>query len=94
MILQAPLIHLNGSSKARLKEDLAEAYQAIREASLKLHATAPHQRDYYPLPDGAWECARDQYLSRLKRLEEIEKELLAVRLAISEGKTEVEHGNE
>lgn len=45
--LEVPTVHLNGTSKGQLIEDLQEATFALDAAIQKLQACAPHGRDYH-----------------------------------------------
>jgi hypothetical protein len=73
--MQLPLIHLNGTSKKSLLEDIEEAYSALNAALSKLAQTGPNGRDYYPLPGNAFEVARQEHMARLGKLFEVKKEL-------------------
>lgn len=80
--LQAPLVHLNGTGADGLREQLQASCEAISLAAEALRAGAPHGRDYYPLPDGAFEAARAQYYSQLERLEVVRAEIMEVYRAV------------
>ncbi len=51
--LQAPLIHLNGTSAERLLEAIENAYQSLGESLKLLREVSPNGRDYYPLEAAA-----------------------------------------
>ena len=72
-----PTIHLNGTSPERLAEQYGTAKIAVLRAIEALSATAPHGRDYYPVP-GALVQAQREHLNRLARLEAIQRELSAL----------------
>lgn len=74
MKLQAPIVHLNGSSAANLIEQHKDAIRAIAAAQDALCSAAPHARDYYVVP-GAFELARAQHQERLDRLAAVREEL-------------------
>lgn len=80
--MQLPTIHLNGTSKERLVEDLCEASNAIDAAYDKLKQCGPNGRDYYPQGPEAMERAQAEHFSRLKRLDAVKKEVDALTLAI------------
>ena len=84
--LQMPLLHLNGSGYHNLSKALEEAQMAIMDACEALNQTAPHGRDYYPLKDGAYEKARDEHLSRGRKLCEVMDELMAIQHRLYECK--------
>jgi hypothetical protein len=46
--LAVPTIHLNGTSRESLMEDLLGAYHALTEAIAALGRACPNGRDYYP----------------------------------------------
>jgi hypothetical protein len=75
--LTVPTVHLNGTGETGLVEPLRAAYAAIRDALGALNEAAPHGRDYY-LTTGAYERARDEHLDRVRRLESVGDELIAL----------------
>ena len=79
-----PTIHLNGTSKAELLEQLRNAYTAVRNAQKVLQEAAPNGRDYYPQGPGAILQAQSEYESRLTRLQDVAKELEEIQEAIYE----------
>lgn len=72
-----PTIHLNGTSKKTLLEDLQNAHEKIREAMSALAYTAPHERDYYVKKDAqfAYAQAREEHGYRVTMLRKILSEL-------------------
>jgi hypothetical protein len=62
-----PTVHLNGTSKERLLEDLRKAHDAIEQARYAI--PVPHGRDYYPQGEDALGKALDQCLKQIKSLE-------------------------
>jgi hypothetical protein len=72
----APTVHLNGTSRKELVEQLAEGWRKTSEAMTALQNGAPHARDYYiqTNPD-AYNIARAQHSDRLRRLQSIKDEL-------------------
>lgn len=79
--ITAPVLHLNGSSKAALREDLESAHAAVTAALEALSITAPNARDYYLRP-GTWEQATREHVSRLDRLQTVRAELMEIWEAI------------
>lgn len=73
--LQLPTIHLNGTSRDGLVDPLVEAYGKLGDAYDSLKQTAPNGRDYYPQGPAAFEAARQQHESRLRRVDELRSEL-------------------
>jgi hypothetical protein len=82
--LMVPTVHLNGTSKMSLLEGYETAYNAVKLAIDALVDTAPHGRDYYVEADDAYSKARDQYLDRLRKLEEVQRDLEELYRAVLE----------
>jgi hypothetical protein len=82
--MQLPTIHLNGTSKAELIEQLCEASQAIDLAYSALKQAAPNGRDYYPQGPEAYTAARAQHEDRLRRLDAVKAEIDELAMAISD----------
>jgi hypothetical protein len=80
--MQLPCIHLNGTSKDRLIEDLCKASHALNEAYEALKQTAPNGRDYYPLGPDAFKQADKEHVDRLRRLDAIKGEVDQLTIAI------------
>ena len=62
-----PLIHLNGSGKRALLDQLCAAYRAVQDAMGALRQAYPNGRDYYPEP-GRLQKAEAQYQARMAHL--------------------------
>lgn len=73
--LQKPLIHLNGSGAIALLDALNNAYHRCQDAMEAIRKTAPNGRDYYPLGDNAYKQAREEYDSRIERINSVAMEL-------------------
>ena len=80
--LQVPCIHMNGTSAKSLKDDLCEAYKALRDAYTALKRTAPNGRDYYPEGPESLDRAIADHRHRLERIDEVCEELTAIAEAI------------
>jgi hypothetical protein len=80
--LAVPTIHLNGTSRENLMEDLLGAYHALTEAITALGRACPNGRDYYPQGNDALSAALEDHRSRLARLESVKAELMQVAEAI------------
>ena len=74
-MIEAPTIHLNGSSEQRLLDALVAATVALRAAEDAVAETAPHGRDYYVQQDGRFEEAQRQHRARMVALELVRTEL-------------------
>ncbi len=81
--LAIPMIHRNGSSRSVLHEDLSDACDAIRLAVEACQLTAPNLRDYYLQGESAFNVAKAQHESRLRRLQDVHQELFAILEAIA-----------
>lgn len=77
-----PTIHMNGTNRNRLLDDICGATNALREAIRKLCETGPNGRDYYPQGPDAFRAAQAEHQSRLERLGSVQTELEALALAI------------
>lgn len=77
-----PTIHLNGTSKAALLDDLGEAAVAIDAAYRAVKQTAPNGRDYYPQGPLALGAALAEHEDRLRRLDAVKAEIEALMDAI------------
>jgi hypothetical protein len=77
-MLVLPTIHLNGTSKEVLFEDLSNALYAVTLAMEAVQATAPHGRDYYTQSGNALQQALAQHASRLHSLQTVYDELEAI----------------
>jgi len=83
--MQAPTIHLNGTSRESLLYDLSGASDALRIAIEELAETAPNARDYYVQSDPeAYRKARTEHEARMAKLQEVRADLEAIMLAIGE----------
>lgn len=80
--LEIPLIHLNGTSRETLEEQVSTAYRAILNAVKALEGMAPNGRDYYPRGDAAFARATEQHRSRADRLVAIKDELMAYHMLL------------
>lgn len=73
-----PTVHLNGTSKKELVEQLMTAHTALGEAYSALQAAAPNGRDYYPQGPGAIQLALREHGERLQALQKIRDELVVI----------------
>lgn len=77
-----PTIHLNGTSKQSLLDDLDEAFSALNEAFDKLKRTAPNGRDYYLQGEEAFIKAGDAHTTRLRKVHDVIGEIQELMIAI------------
>jgi hypothetical protein len=64
----APVVNLNGSSKASLLEAFWNAHSALVAAQGAFASIAPHGRDFQTAPQGTFERARLQWALRATEL--------------------------
>lgn len=83
--LEAPSIHLNGTSKAALSEGYEKAVEALTKALDALGETAPNARDYYPKGPGAYHRAVGEHAARVSRLRAVQGELYWLHESLDEG---------
>ena len=79
-----PTIHMNGTSKADLLNQVCDALSALRKAQEALQCASPNGRDYYVQEAGALTKALDQHCARLRKLNEVKNELEAIAEHIAE----------
>lgn len=84
-MMTLPTIHMNGTSKESLIDDLCEASLAINTAYEALKRTAPNGRDYYPQGPDALSAAVKEHDDRCRRLDAIKAEIDELTIAIDEG---------
>ena len=91
--MQAPMIHRNGTSREALLDQVCEAARAVWEATLALERASPNQRDYYTFQGAAeaWQRARDEHGSRMRRLTSVVEELRNLADAIANDDTDPPH---
>lgn len=73
--LAVPTIHINGSSREFLINDMLQATDAIRAAIDAVRKAAPNARDYYPQGTGAFDRAMTEHRARLAKLESVWSEI-------------------
>jgi len=78
----APIIHLNGTSKEMLMDELEAAYYALGNAYDAVKKSGPNGRDYYPVP-GLMEKAVEQHSSRLTAIDAVRESISRQLVAIS-----------
>jgi hypothetical protein len=76
--LTVPTVHINGTSRDELLEQIRDAYLAIGKAMEALAKASPNGRDYYPQGDEACRAARKEHQSRAERLASVRDELLTI----------------
>lgn len=78
-----PTVHLNGTSKDALVEQLRHAVEAVNRAIDAVSSAAPHGRDYYVQADkDAFTIAARQHAARVVKLSEVAKELETIAIGV------------
>ncbi|HEU5463457.1 MAG TPA: hypothetical protein VFV82_04960 [Candidatus Binatia bacterium] len=70
-----PTIHMNGTSREELLDQLCKAGAALRDAMGALAEASPNGRDYYVQGDGAIRQALAEHAARREKLAEVLKEI-------------------
>ena len=73
--MMKPTIHMNGTSRSELERQLCEACVAVLKAKHALVDAAPNGRDYYLQGDDAFTRANNEHVERLRKLDEVGREL-------------------
>lgn len=73
--MQKPTIHLNGSGRENLANQLRFAAEELDRAMVALRRAAPHGRDYYPQGDEAINVAISEHEARLAKLQSVHADL-------------------
>lgn len=88
-MIVTPTIHPNGTSGADLLSQTVDAILALSGAIHALRAAGPNGRDYYVQQDvTAFAQAQQQHEDRLKKLTEVQADLVAISEAIHTQMTE------
>lgn len=67
----SPTIHLNGTSREQLLEQVTEAANALRTALNLIQEAHPNARDYYPQGPTAYRDAEAEHQARSRRVQEV-----------------------
>jgi hypothetical protein len=78
MALLVPTVHLNGTAKSDLIEQLEQAYDALATAQIKLSEAEPNGRDFYPQGTYAIIEAVGQHVERLQKIRSVQAEINAI----------------
>jgi hypothetical protein len=82
--MMVPTIHLNGTSKAALMEQISNASAAIEEAFIALCEMTPNGRDYYLQGQDAIHKAVAEHQQRKNKVLVVKAELESLAIAIDE----------
>ena len=80
-----PTIHLNGTSKDELLQQVCDANNALNAAISKLLEATPNARDYYPQGPDAFRSAQKEHHERYMRLQAVRGELEELACGIVDG---------
>ena len=80
--MMIPSIHLNGTSRDELVEQLIKAARSLRLAIEALGEATPNGRDYYVQGPSALHQARGEHRVRLGKLQDVYDELETLAEAI------------
>jgi hypothetical protein len=85
---KVPTIHLNGTSKEELLDQVVAAVRGCRKAMEAIRTAWPNGRDYYIQGPDAFGQAVEEWKSRVERIDSVMKELTEIGRAIADhGKT-------
>ncbi len=73
--MRKPTVHLNGTSRRELENQLTEAGSAVYLAMRKLNEAAPNARDYYPQGEGVFSEAMREHAARMTKLADVYRDL-------------------
>lgn len=82
----APIIHLNGTSRLQLIDNLEAVWYAIDKAMDALREAGPNGRDYYP-QTGLMDKALEQHRWRGETLEAVKRSITEEMMLIQEQST-------
>ena len=77
-----PIIHLNGTSREELVDQLREVSRHLRRAGDALAAATPNGRDYYPGGPKLFQAARSEHRRRQVQLSDLKREIDTMALNI------------
>jgi hypothetical protein len=82
--LIVPTVHLNGTSKETLMDQITDAAQALRLAMEAIREAAPNARDYYVQGPNAFQEVQRQHCARINRLADVYTEYMEIAEAIAD----------
>jgi hypothetical protein len=77
-----PTVHLNGTSREMLVDQLSDAAQAVHAAGRELALATPNGRDFYPQGPAAIGRALAEHNDRMLRLQSVARELEEIAQAV------------
>jgi hypothetical protein len=76
--MQLPAIHSNGTGKATLLREYRKGVEKVDDAIAAVRDITVHGRDYYIIGPEAGSVAMEEHRDRLKRLEAVKDDLVAI----------------
>ena len=76
--MEYPTIHLNGTSKQELIDQLCDACNALNDAASAIANTRPNGRDYYVQDDRNFPKALEEHSRRINLLISVRNELMQI----------------
>lgn len=76
--MRIPTVHLNGTGKEELAEQVLHAGSMLRLAITAMESAAPNGRDYYPQGPDAIREAQEEHRDRVRRVQAVRDELCAM----------------
>lgn len=83
--MMIPTVHLNGTSKEALVEQLCNVSNALEAVFQALRQATPNGRDYYPQGNTALEEALKEHFVRQNKVDALKKEIDALAEAVDQG---------
>jgi hypothetical protein len=81
--MRIPSVHLNGTSKAELIQQVSDAASALEDALTCLLDAYPHGRDYYPQGQQALEEAMRDHRALHAKLTEVREAVMELWIGIA-----------
>lgn len=80
--ITVPTVHINGTGANDLLSQYEHAFSAVTDAIRAVTEAAPHGRDYYVHGPDAYQAARNEHLDRVRRLQTVAEELIALHASV------------
>lgn len=83
--MMVPTIHLNGTKKEWLEDQVYRAVMALQAAETAMSEASPNGRDYYVQGPSAIGAAISEHVERMAKIAKVREEMTALYEAIAEG---------
>ena len=87
--MMVPTVHLNGTSKSELRDQLSGVTQALDSTLQALMRAAPNGRDYYPQGPDALDAALAEHKGRVQMLRALMNEVVEIATKVEEQDAQV-----